>query len=154
MDLSASNGMRITIDLLGYQFPGLSNEPYDSNWLRVQVHAVHPRGAWTSVDPSLLTYEVAALADWLERVAERRHDAPQTISFTEPNLRLDLATTSMGEDVLRVFFELESRPPWFPDVAVPGEPVWVEFPLCELDLPTAARSLREQLAHFPQRAGE
>ena len=55
MELKSSNGMEITLDLLGYQFPKLLGEPYDSNWLRVQVRAVHPRGAWTSVDPTLLT---------------------------------------------------------------------------------------------------
>ena len=117
MELKSSNGMEITLDLLGYQFPKLLGEPYDSNWLRVQVRAVHPRGAWTSVDPTLLTYEVAALADWLELAAAGGPTSLPRLTFTEPNLQFEATATPEGIQVVRVMFELESRPPWSPAFA-------------------------------------
>ncbi len=153
MDWSTSNGMGITVDLLEYQFPDLDNAPYDSNWLMIRVRAVHPRGEWTSIEPSLLTYEVATLADWLDCVAGKdRMGPPSSLSFTEPNLRFDTTEGQDGEEMLRVSFELESRPPWMPASVDPGDPAWLEFPTGEVDLHGAATRLREQLTRFPQRS--
>jgi len=114
------------------------------------VDVSHPRGHWSATDPSLLTYEVARLAEWLRSVA--RGDAPEREeSFMEPNLLFQVVDTALGP-ALRVLFGLELRPSWAgSDVAGVGD-VFVEFPLRALDLRQAADSLVDQLQHFPQRA--
>lgn len=119
--------------------------------LRLQL-AVHrgicpePAGEWRFRDPSLLTYEVARLADWLEAVATGAESQPWC-GFIEPNLGFEVAGARAAR-VLRVAFAIEALPPW----AKPGENMSVEFSVAWLDLVSAAGALRQQLRDFPQRA--
>jgi len=133
---------------VGYQFPSGPIEWHDRNWLKVRIQVVHPRGAWHSTDPTLLTSEVLELADWLDTVTAgevRQGDCP----FTEPNLRFEVSSNA-----LRVYFELESRPSWAKADGAPVNDLWVEFPLAESDLNGAAADLRRQLEQYPVRAGD
>ena len=152
MRLVSRDGQLLNLEILGYQFPLLQTEPFDSNWLRVRGKVVHPRGFWTFEDPCLLTYEVAALADWLEKAGG---DTPHRsdIGFTEPNLEFRLVYDSSVPH-LRIYFELESRPPWAASKVAGQEDLWVQFSLVELDLNDASQSLRKQLEAFPQRAAQ
>jgi hypothetical protein len=136
----------IELRIVGYQFPGNATGEYDSNWLIVEGAIRHPRGGWQFRDPSLLTYEVARLADWLEAVAAGNESRPWC-GFIEPNLSFDV-TGEGASRVLRLSFGCEALPPW----AVSGEEVAVEFPVTGLDLVGAVASLRGQLEKFPQRA--
>lgn len=136
----------IEVRIAGYQFPGNATADYDSNWLIVEGTVRHPRGNWTFRDPSLLTYEVARLADWLEAVATGT-EPTQWCGFIEPNLSFEVTPERDGR-VLRVSLALEAKPPW----AERGEEVHIEFPLNRIDLRSAAASLRSQLSAFPQRA--
>ena len=49
------------MSLVGYQFPDLEDDEYDSNWLNVKIEVSNERGKWSAIDPALLTYEV----EWL-----------------------------------------------------------------------------------------
>jgi hypothetical protein len=69
MRLTSSDGTNFNLTIVGYQFPHLAAEPYDSNWLKIQIDVDGAQGRWRTADPALLTYEVAELADWLVRVA-------------------------------------------------------------------------------------
>lgn len=149
MKLTSRNGSQLGLSIVGYQFPDLATVPYDSNWLNICVRVVHPRGSWTATDPSLLTYEVARLADWLDAVARGARVEPEE-SFLEPNLRFELTHSSL-EPSLRVYFDLESRPKWAPVDGAGNDDLYVEFPLEEIDLAGAAAILRKQLQAFPQR---
>jgi hypothetical protein len=142
----AARDTRFELRVVGYQFPGNATAEYDSNWLVIEGAVRHPRGDWRFRDPSLLTYEVARLADWLEAVASGTEPRPWC-GFIEPNLSFDVAGEGVAR-VLRVSFGCESLPPW----AARGEEVAVEFPVAGLDLGAAAASLRGQLGEFPQRA--
>lgn len=54
----------------GYQFPELEHDDWDSNWLIVEIRsAPADQRPWKSVDPSLLTWEVERLSNWLEALA-------------------------------------------------------------------------------------
>ncbi len=117
MHLTAPNGDSVRLDLVGYQFEEPQTNEYDANWLRIKVEAACARGHWTSVDPSLLTAEVAALADWLGRVATGDHRQSE-IEFIEPNLSFRLRP---ARTTFRVFFELEMRPPWARSNAAPEQ---------------------------------
>jgi hypothetical protein len=57
----------------------------------------------------------------------------------------------MNHSMLRVYFELETRPSWASS-AFGEEDTWVEFPIEELDLRATAREWRAELSAYPQRA--
>jgi hypothetical protein len=153
MMLRGLNGTFFQLEILRYEFPLLRllwATEYDSNWLVVRISVRHPRGEWTATEPCLLTYEVAGLADWFEANA-RGAPVGEAIGFIEPNLTFRLTNDSDGNQVLRIYFELECRPPWAAARAAGPEDLWLDLPLTDLDLTAAARSLRAQLARFPQR---
>ncbi len=85
MKLAASNKSALTLKIIGYEFPEIEGHRYDSNWLIVEVTVTHPEGSWTASDPSLLTFEVTRLADWLENINDGKK-VDDTIYFTEPNI--------------------------------------------------------------------
>jgi hypothetical protein len=151
MKLKGSTGMAFELEIVGYQFPQMVTEEYDSNWLMIRIDVSHPKGDWTSTDPSLLTYEVAELADWLDAI-HNGESVRAGMGFIEPNLEFLLVTTDGGSKALRICFRLESRPPWAKPTAVADCDACVEFALTEIDLVAASRQLREQLQQFPQRA--
>lgn len=135
MRLKSDLGERVEFKILGYQFPDLLNEVYDSNWLMIQVAVDHQRGYWKASDPALLTAEVEKLIEWFTAI---HGDMPirDSCSFIEPNL----------------YFELELRPEW----AKPEHPdmrdLWVEISLTPKALDDIIESLTSQLARFPTRA--
>jgi hypothetical protein len=141
----------MTLSLAGYQFPDLASADYDSNWLRVTVEVAHPRGKWRASEPCLLTYEAARLATWLEAITPESPVGSEE-SFIEPCLAFSIVDVNGGGRALRVYFELECRPPWASSRAAGEQDLWVQFPLSELDPKAAARELREQLTRYPQRA--
>lgn len=148
--LTGQNGHRLELELLGYQFPTIEDDEWDSNWLNIRVSATNDRGSWSATDPSLATVDVAQLADWLETIAERK-EATRDLEFIEPNLAFELAETN--ESVrLRAWFELELRPQWAPADEVPARDLCVEIEVSRDDLRGAADSLRDQLRRFPPRA--
>src|SRR5262245_17587543 len=127
-----ADDVHFELRIAGYQFPDDATSDYDSNWLVVEGSVRHPRGGWLFRDPSLLTYEVARLADWLEAVAAGAESQPWC-GFIEPNLSFEVAGEGATR-VLRVAFAVEALPPW----ANFGEHVSVEFPVTGLDLISAA----------------
>jgi len=148
--LTAQNGHRLELELLGYQFPTIEDDESDSNWLNIRVSATNDQGSWTATDPSLGTVEVAQLADWLKAIADG-DEAARELDFIEPNLAFELAETN--ESVrLRAWFELELRPRWSPADEVPARDLCVDLELSRDDLRAAAESLRDELGRFPPRA--
>ena len=141
----AAGDISFELRIAGYQYPSEATADYDCNWLMIEGNVKHPRGNWQFLDPSLLTYEVAELAGWLEEIpAKANRDS--TCDFTEPNLSFEVLD-DFKTRILRVSFALESLPPW----AKRGEDACIEFPVNELDLIAAATALREQLSQYPQR---
>jgi hypothetical protein len=151
MRLSGINGETFELKVLGYQFPELETAEYDSDWLRILIAAETPQGRrWSATDPSILTYELRELADWLARLGSTEPCAPE-LDFTEPNLSFQVIREGASEQVLRVFFELELRPGWAARATAPEEDLWLDFPIEPGMLGAAATSLREQLARYPER---
>ena len=147
MELVENKSSELKLDLTGYQFPEAENEPYDADWLNVTIRVKHPRGSWTTTDPSLLTYEVKRLAAWFEALADGRIVEPEQ-GFIEPNLAFGF---DHGTSKLRVYFELESRPSWAAADVAGLEDLWLEFSVTPEMLRRAAASLRSQLESFPAR---
>lgn len=151
MKLSEGKNTEFELEIAGYQFPHLKNEPYDSDWLNITICVKHSSGSWTKTDPSLLTYEVEWLIEWLEAIAEGQA-VESDICFTEPNLRFQLLDEN--EKKVRIYFELEYRPSWAESKFNEDEDeIWVEFSITPGILKKAAESLRTQLRKFPTRKG-
>jgi hypothetical protein len=149
--LVSRDGPSFELAILGYEFPELEEADYDSNWLVVRIDVTTPEGSWTATEPSLLTYDVKRLADWLDDVKNNQQMVDE-IGFIEPLLWFKVLGGPFKGKNLRVYFGIEYRPPWARSrPAYEGE-IWPEFPLSEIDLNAAAQSLREQLSRFPQRA--
>lgn len=148
-----SNDSSFQLTVLGYQHPDAAGEPYDANWLSIQVYASGPQGTWTGTDSCLLTYEAARLVDWLEAVSAGREPA-RAISFLEPVLLFRLVSVDDGR-VLRVHFGNLINPSWrnLEERAPVANPdIWLDFPLSEVDLSAAAHELRQQIRRYPSRA--
>jgi hypothetical protein len=152
MYLVSSNGSSFALTIVGYQFPHLAQEEYDSNWLNIHIDVATPEHSWSATDPCLLTYEVARLAEWLEAIDQGK-PVEYEIGFTEPCLWFRLAKTKLRGIVksLRVHFELELRPEWARSEQMRKRDLFVEFPISEIDLQQAASALRTQLSDYPQR---
>lgn len=132
------------LTISGYQFPNVSDDEWDSNWLVIEGH-VNLRGReWRFRDPCMTTFEARSLADWLEALSQGAQALPYC-ALTEPNLEFD----RVSEKAIRVCFGLESAPPW----AKRGEN-WTKHsfavPIGPALADTAAQ-LRRQLAGFPER---
>jgi len=138
------------LEIIGYQFPDLENEPYDSDWLNITIRVKHPRGSWTATHPSLMTDEVKDLICWLEDTADGKTVNPDAY-FTEPNLHFQLPDNDANK--LRVYFDLECRPSWAKSTFKDDDELWLEFSVTPEVLTIAAKSLRLQLQKFPTRAG-
>jgi hypothetical protein len=137
------------LEVMGYQFPAILNDPYDSNWLVIRIEVEHPKGHWEAQAPCLLTSELAKLADWLEAIDREEYPKP-VMQFIEPNLSFHIIEPDRDSRRLRIYFELEMRPEWSQEWGIQKD-LWVEFRIADLALSTAIQSLREQLAQFPPR---
>lgn len=150
MQIFGNNGNIFKLSILGYQFPEMKSEAYDSNWLIIEVDVTCSQGAWIAQNPCLLTYEVARLANWFEAIASETN-TKSIQKFIEPNLEFHFID-SPPEKCLRIYFELELRPEWAAWEQGIMKDLWVDFPLSDLDLNQIANSLRSQLCKYPQRA--
>ncbi len=129
---------RFSLKIAGYQFPKAS----DDDWLVILGEVRLTAGEWFFRDPSLTTFEIARLIDWLEALAA---GAPTQdwVDIVEPNITFKRASPS----TIRVSFWMESAPDWAKkDGRRPG----FTLPIDER-LAVAAAQLRAQLAHFPHR---
>ena len=150
MKLVSRDGQSFELQILGYEFPHFETAEYDSNWLVVAGEVGHSRGSWQFTHPCLLTYEAAGLATWMDAVADTG-SCSDTCGFIEPNLEFR-ALLNLEQPVLRVYFNLEARPSWASNPGAGLEDLWVEFPIGEIDLRSAAQQLRAELKQYPQRA--
>jgi hypothetical protein len=149
MKLVGKDGQSLELRILGYQFPHLATAPYDSNWLIVAGDVKHARGSWQFTDPCLLTYEAAELASWINSLADAGR-LSGICDFIEPSLEFR-ALIEMDRSVLRVTFDYQALPSWASDQTGAEEPMWIDFPIEELDLRLAALQWRAELAAYPQR---
>ena len=71
MLLAGAGGNELELAIVGYQFPEVRTDPWDSNWLLVSVRVVTAEGSWDVVDPCLTTWEAKHLVRWLVNAAAR-----------------------------------------------------------------------------------
>ena len=155
MLLRGGDGAELRLDVVGYQFPDIEADPWESNSLLVAVHVVSTNGAWQVVDPCLTTWEATRLVVWLAALGAGDTRAVGR-GFNEPNVRMSVRGVSPGFELARVraCFELETRPPWLPGPAAGRDTLCVDLDLPRAALRDAAVELARQLRRFPQRGDD
>jgi hypothetical protein len=152
MQLTGPENASFALHIVGYEFPELQYEPYDSDWLVIAVSVTMARGTWRATHSCLLTWEVARLATWFDAIAAHAPVEPEE-SFVEPNLRFHLLQSHGSSHHLRVYFELESRPAWAAAQVADMEDLWVDLNADTTTLQAAAAALRAAFEEFSVRVG-
>jgi hypothetical protein len=147
MKLTAPSGNALELVVLGYEHPHLTEDRWDSNWLVINGKVTAGGQSWRFVEPCVTTFELEALAGWLEDI---REDDPDEFTFTEPDLAFFYSPGP--PPVLRIRFAAGSAPPWLePDDRAAGQTV--EFPMSGDEGVRMAEGVRAMLADHPQRGG-
>lgn len=138
-----TGSLRIGVE--SYQFPDISDDEWDSNWLIINGDAALNGDSWTFQDPCLTTFEMERLANWLNQVSSGKVE--QTFcGFVEPNLNFE----RVSDVEIRITFSLEALPPWHTGDGDFGG-IGINVPIDDR-LGVAANSLRAFLTRFPIRA--
>jgi len=150
MQLKGPAGDAFSLKVAGYQFPEITDDVYDSNWLLVDV-TVTVRGRTRQArQPCLDTYELAELIDWTEALAAGEETEPE-LYFCEPNLRFDLQERAGDRVRLRVFFDMENQPKKALASASSTPHLCANLECTLEELRAWAEDLRTQLSRFPPR---
>lgn len=151
MRLAGQEGNELELAILGYQFPEISTDPWDSNWLLVGVRVVTPHGRFEVIDPCLTTWEAKNLVGWLVSAVGHAGELGPA-GFAEPNLTVTVRPKPrVSSRVIMDFgLALELRPPW--SGAVSGsDDLRVALDVDRADVARAAASLLADLVRFPLR---
>jgi len=151
VQLAGREGNELELAVLGYQFPEVELDPWDSNWLLIGVRAVTPQGSWEVVDPCLTTWEAKRLVGWLVRAVGHAAEA-DPLQFTEPNLTVTAAAAPADPARVQLGFglALELRPPWAGAVTG-GDDLHVDLDVGRGEVARAAAALLGDLVRFPER---
>ena len=140
-----ATGDFLALSLRGYEFPETPD-----NWLRVQIDGSLGSRTWTTTDPCLETFDVEALARWLSAAA----DAPvelKPLELTEPSLSFEFLDGADDLIHVRIWLELEARPPWASKGFVDERDLALDLVLSSRDLRSAADALVSELENYPTR---
>ncbi|SMX88720.1 hypothetical protein [Brevibacterium antiquum] len=129
---------KLELQIAGYQWPNqeTADQPadaasWDSNWLVIEGAVQASDGKrWSFQDPSLTTWEVGRLSDWLQQIAEVAttatapveeasaaespdvdERAPKWLTFTEPNLSFAVGKQSESQVELLIGLSHEAAAP-------------------------------------------
>ncbi len=132
-----------------YQFPQNDEGDWDSNWLNIYLKVDSNLGKWQTIDPSLTTWEFKELIEWFNQVSENSDRPGNTVlTFTEPNLSFEyIQKLASGEGVIRIRFDLESRP----KSATDDSTYFVDIHANNQELRRIITTLDSELQKFPER---
>ena len=144
IDCIENQSFKLTV--LGYQFPATMFDQYDSNWLRIHIDVDSKLGKWQAVDCSLLTWELEAIGEWLNDVYCDRADSDE-LDFIEPNLSFKLLNKVDDEALIRIQFDLESKP----KSALEDDEYYIDFKVSESDWDDLSYQFEKEYDKFPFR---
>lgn len=161
---------KLELQIAGYQFAlqETEDEPdWDSNWLVVEgAVRVSDGTQWSFQDPSLTTWEVSRLSDWLQQIAKIATtttapveeasaaessdvDVPKWLMFTEPNLSFAVGKQSESQVELLIGLSHEAAAP--PLDPLSPKQSQITIVTSKHQIQNAAVALREQLTDYPVR---
>lgn len=147
MVLLADHEHRIRLRPLRYQFPVVSGDEYDDNWLVAEGEVITPEGSWSFAEPCLLTDEARQISPWLRAVGGATSASTQPdLYFLEPVVSF----SHTGSGFVRVHLSQEAAPPWLDGDEHLDEYV-IEIKATAAGLRQAADEWDRCLAPFPPR---
>jgi hypothetical protein len=147
MILKGIDDQSVELKITNYQFPQINDGDWDSNWLLVYLNVNSKFGNWQTIDASLTTWEVKRLINWLDLISNNKIQELEVIEFTEPNLSFAFLRTINSQKIIKIIFELESRPiSHLDDIEY-----HVEFHWTNSDLKNYIKLFEEELEKFPER---
>lgn len=126
----------------------------DLQWLYITIRASISERAWECTDPSLMFREAKRLAGWLRQIAVGEPVETEE-DFLEPNISFELIRKFGDISTIRVYFELESRPPWKPPHGIEDDwhQIYVELRITNQELMKASEDILADLRSLPPRKG-
>ena len=144
---SAETQTEFEFRVVGYQFPEVTDEDYDANWLLVSINVRSPGGSWSKTDPCLLTWEGHWFANWLADIMAGREEE-KTMSFLDSNLFFEVE--GRGQHQVKLKIELSDE--LLPTDAKPGEKRFtVSLVISLADLRAAVADWCWEMRLFPMR---
>jgi len=143
MLLKSQDGAVFELRVLRYAYPR-------GRWLEIYTRATTERGFWEVTDPSLDVPEVGRLSKWLSAHSASRMKRNE-VEFKEPNLSFAIVHNAGDVLTLRVYFELESRPPWAYSTSAGQRDLWIDLRVSPEDLMSAAEALTAELKNARHR---
>jgi hypothetical protein len=148
MKIFGVDDQSVELKITDYQFPNQSvSDQYDRNWLMICIDVKSKLGHWRTSDPSLLTWEVLELINWLYDISNNIEVKWNPLEFIEPNLSFILIKGEDDKRCLRIKFDLESRP----ESAKDDIDYFVDCQLTNEALRQMAQGLKIELKKYPQR---
>lgn len=148
--LLKNENSRFEMIVIEYQYPGLHDSTYDSNWLVIAIQATTPYCSWSASDPCILTFELACFTDWLDALADGKNTSTR-FGFFEPMLWFEVIES--GPRRLRVYIDEELKPVRNnSDDSEEDEAISIEFDIIPAELKDSVASLQSYLRTFPIRA--
>jgi hypothetical protein len=146
MKLINQDGSFFALDAVGYQYPDIQDDYWESNWLVIQIQLQLLEQSWSIKDPCLTTFELQILLDWLHRFSI---NAPgnNSLGFTESYVQFEFIIDYNRGQSLRINYRL---PPngrnnsWKDNISI-------DFPLRRVPFNALVEDLQAQLTKFPQR---
>jgi hypothetical protein len=146
----SDSGNSFELLILRYEYPDITEDRWDSNWLVVSGKVTTPDSDWRFIEPCVTTFELADLADWLDALGSDGEE-PAAFAFTEPNLAVSYS--AVPAPVLRICFAHESAPPWLEGAEARAAGLTLDFSLPGTLARDAADQLRQALVEYPIRGG-
>lgn len=144
----------LQMSVAGYEFPEVTNDPYDANWLVIGIALQLVYGAWhwQVEDAGALSWELEDCILWLEQLSQGEAVAQEQFGFSEPDISFEVIRNDDGSVVgLTMYLMDEFQPPT--KVLVPRENniVALRFHTPPEVLHEFAQGLAEDLKQFPRR---
>ena len=140
----------VELRITNYQYPDIKFGDWDGNWLLILLNVKSNVGHWQTIDPSLTTWEVKELIDWFVDLSNNKKLKNKRLDFTEPNLSFEHIGYSKNKCLIRVRFELESRP----QSAIDDKEYFVDFEYDSMEIKQVVIDLTNELNNFPERKAE
>jgi len=142
------NNQIVELRITNYEFPEITDCEFDSNWLLIYLKVKSDFGNWQTINPSLLNSDVQHIINWFEKIANSEKVASNYLDFLEPNLVFELKKLNSDNKLIRIIFDLESRP----QNANDDIEYFVDVEFTNAELRKVATDLKKELKPFPIRA--
>ena len=154
--LASDDGVdALEIVISGYQFPDAEDPRKRYSWHMITGRAANTGESWTFRYPALTCDESPRVSTWLRHVARWHQDSgtevrPAKLTFTEPNLTLDIVGRPARSVAFDVELDLEFRSPRNSTQREAGAtPNLLHLTMTSEALLTAAVDWEQDLARYP-----